>query len=144
MANFYNRFLQTADRWPGHVAVEMQRQSGDLERHTYAELRRMTESVGEWLNHVGIERGSRCAILAANGPRWVACYLGTIAAGMVAVPFDTAFNASQVGKLLDDSESSLLFADARHAETAAAAIGSRPIRLVLTEGGPGVSRVGET
>ncbi|HEY5164233.1 MAG TPA: AMP-binding protein [Terriglobales bacterium] len=136
MANFYNRFLETVQRWPDLVAVEMQRQSGDIERHTYAELRTMAESVGRWLNTTGLERGSRCAILAGNGPRWVACYLGTIAAGMIAVPLDTAFDASQVAKLLDDSESSLLFADARNADTAASAIGSRPLRLVLMEDAP--------
>src|SRR5450759_2779660 len=127
MANFYNRFLETVQRWPDLIAVEMQRQSGDIERHTYAELRTMTESVGRWLNTTGLERASRCAILAGNGPRWFACYLGTIAAGMIAVPLDTAFDASQVAKLLDDSGSSLLFADARNADTAASAIGSRPI-----------------
>ena len=133
MANFYNRFLETADRWPGNVAVEMQRQSGALDRHTYAELRRMAESIAHWLQTTGLERGSRCAIVAANGPRWVACYLGTMAAGMIAVPFDTAFNAAQIAKLLDDSGSSLLFADARHLETALAAIGNRQIQLVLLD-----------
>src|SRR5512132_1966944 len=133
MSNFYNRFLQTVQRWPGNVAVEMQRQSGELERHSYAELRNMAECVGRWLHQAQLPTGARCAILAANGPRWVACYLGTIAAGMVAVPFDTAFNTAQVAKLLENSDSSLLFADARHADTAATAIGSRPIRLVLME-----------
>src|ERR1051326_1372250 len=133
MANFYNRFLESVQRWPGLVAVEMQRQSGDLERHTYAELRKMAESVGSWLMRSELPPGSRCAILAANGPRWVACYLGTIAAGMIAVPFDTAFNASQVSKLLDDSGASLIFADARLAETAVRAIDTRPVRLVLME-----------
>ena len=136
MANFYQRFLETVERWPKHVAVEMQRHSGELESHTYAELRHLTESVGGWLQSSGTANGSRCAILAANGPRWIASYLGTIAAGMVAVPFDTAFNAAQVAKLLDNSESSLLFADARHVETAIAAIGSRPIGLVLMEDAP--------
>lgn len=133
MANFYNRFLESVQRWPGVVAVEMQRQSGDIERHTYAEMRTMADSVGSWLLKSGLPRGSRCAILAANGPRWVACYLGTIAAGMIAVPFDTAFNAAQVSKLLDNSGASLLFADARHAETAASAIGERRIQLVVID-----------
>src|SRR5437660_468436 len=48
----------------------------------------------------------------------------------------TAFNASQVAKLLANSESSLLFADARHVETAAAAIGDRQIQLVLMDDSP--------
>ena len=138
MANFYNRFLESAQRWPDAVAVELQSQSGALERHTYAELRRMSEAVAQWLAASGLSRGARCAILAANGPRWVAGYFGTMAAGMVVVPFDTAFTAEQVSKLLDNSGSSLLFADAKHAQTAARAIASRPIRLVLMEAAPGI------
>lgn len=134
MPNFYHRFLDSVRRWPDCVAVEMQRQSGEVERHAYRDLCAMADAVGAWLLASGLERGARCSILAANGPRWVAAYLGTIAAGMVAVPFDTAFNEAQVAKLLDNSGSSLLFADARHADTAARAIAGRPIRLVLLDG----------
>ena len=49
MANFYNRFLQSVERWPGVVAVEIQRHGGAVERHTYSQLRSMAESVGQWL-----------------------------------------------------------------------------------------------
>jgi long-chain acyl-CoA synthetase len=133
MANFYNRFLQSVERWPEVVAVEMQRHAGPIERHTYSQLRTMAESLGLWLLAEGLDRGSRCAILAANGPRWVACYLGTIAAGMVAVPLDTAFNSEQVSQLLQASGSSLLFVDAKHLPVAQRAIADSPIRLVLLE-----------
>src|ERR1051326_6614810 len=118
MANFYSRFVQSVERWPEQVAVEIQRQSGPSERLTYRELRAAAECIGKWLSFSGLERGSRCAILAANGPRWVASYLGTLAAGMVSVPLDTAFSAEQVAKLLQASGSSLLFVDSRHLRTA--------------------------
>lgn len=134
MPNFYERFLESVRRWPDCIAVEMQCQSGDVERHTYREMRSMADAVASWLAANGLDRGTRCTILAANGPRWVAAYLGSIAAGMIAVPFDTAFNEGQVAKLLDNSGSSLLFADSRHANTAARAIGSRNIGLVLLDG----------
>jgi len=133
MANFYNRFLQSAERWPGLVAVEMQRHSGPTETHTYAQLRAMAESVAKWLAGSGLERGSRCAILAANGARWVASYLGIMAAGMVAVPLDTAFNPEQVQKLLRNSGASLLFVDPKHLQVAEAAIAEQPVGLMLLE-----------
>lgn len=133
MPNFYHRFLDSVQRWPDCVAVELQRQGGEVERHAYRDLCAMADAVGAWLLASGLARGARCCILAANGPRWVAAYLGTIAAGMVAVPFDTAFNETQVAKLLENSGSSLLFADRRHADTAARAIVGRPIRLVLLD-----------
>ena len=133
MSNFYNRFVQSVERWPEQVAVEIQRQSGTPERLTYRQLRSAAECIGNWLASSGLARGSCCAILAANGPRWVACYLGTLAAGMVSVPLDTAFTAEQVCKLLQASGSSLLFVDSRHLCTAQRAIADAAVRLVLLD-----------
>src|SRR5262249_10522871 len=76
--------------------------------------------------------GSRIAILADNHPRWVAAYLGIIAAGGTAVPLDTGYHAEQVAKLLRDSGSVLLVSDARHLEIAHEAISGTEIQLVLT------------
>ena len=133
MPTFYTRFLESVERWPGNIAVEMQRRDG-LERHTYAELRRMAESVARWLADKGMPPGSRCAILAANSPRWVAAYLGVIAAGGTAVPLDTAFRPEQVAKLLQDSGASLLFTDSQHLPVAREALRGHALYLVLLDG----------
>ncbi len=117
---FYNRFLQSAERWPDAVAVEVQRQktaedpAPAIEQYTYAELRRLAECIGQWLLENGHQRGERCAILAANSLRWVAAYLGLVASGSTAVPLDTAFHADQVAKLLLDSGATLIFTDEKH------------------------------
>jgi long-chain acyl-CoA synthetase len=124
MESFYRRFVTTASRYPNHIAVELQAtqpSSSAGERYTYAELRRIAEHIGGWIQQSGIVAGSRCAILANNSPRWVAAYLGTMAAGCVIVPLDTAFKPEQVAKLLKDSGASLLFVDADHLETAKSA-----------------------
>src|SRR5438270_281076 len=124
MESFYRRFVDTASRYPDHIAVELQAtqsSSAAGERYSYAELRRIAEHLGGWLQQSGIAAGSRCAILANNSPRWVAAYLGIMAAGGVAVPLDTAFKPEQVAKLLKDSGASLLFVDASHLETAKSA-----------------------
>src|SRR5690349_3682791 len=133
MQSFYQRFVDTATRHPDNIAVELQRSrsasdssaadsSSDIDvRYTYAELRRIAEHVGAWLQSQGIPAGARCAILAANSPRWVAAYLAVMAAGGVAVPLDTAFKAEQVAKLLKDCSASMLFVDAAHLEVGKAA-----------------------
>ncbi|HEX4663584.1 MAG TPA: AMP-binding protein, partial [Terriglobales bacterium] len=124
MKSFFQRFVETASRYPDHIAVELQptqSSSAAGERYSYAELRRIAEHVGGWLQQSGVAAGSRCAILANNSPRWVAGYLGTMAAGCVAVPLDTAFKPEQVAKLLKDSGASLLFVDTSHLETAKSA-----------------------
>ena len=138
MESFYRRFVETATRYPNNVAVELQRVDGSSsaeESYSYAELQRVAEHLGAWLQHSGIPAGARCAILANNGPRWVAAYLGVMAAGCVAVPLDTAFKPEQVAKLLKDSGTSLLFADATHVEVGKAAWAS------LSEVDPAAPRV---
>ena len=132
MPTFYELFRECAERWPDHVALEIQRRDR-VESNTYAEARRMAESIGRWLKEGGFQPGARIAILADNHPRWITAYLGIIAAGCTAVPLDTAFHADQVAKLLKDSGSSLLFCDARHLTAAEEAIGESAIGIVMLD-----------
>ena len=132
MPTFYDRFVECAERWPDNVALELQRHN-HIESCTYAELRRMAESVGCWITEQGFTRGSRLAILADNHPRWVAAYLGIIASGCAAVPLDTALHADQVAKLLKDSASSALFCDAKHLPVARPATAETSLGIVLMD-----------
>src|SRR5258708_2391276 len=132
MPTFYDRFVECAERWPDNVALELQRHN-HIESCTYAELRRMAESVGCWITEQGFTRGSRLAILADNHPRWVAAYLGIIASGCAAVPPDTALHADQVAKLLKDSASSALFCDAKHLPVARPATAETSLGIVLMD-----------
>ncbi len=134
MPTFYDRFVECAERWPQNIAVEIQGPDG-TEGHTYAELRRMAESIGAWLLARGIQPGARVAILADNHPRWVAAYLGIIAAGGAAVPLDTAYHTDQVAKLLRDSGSWVIVCDAKHLEIAQEAVAESETAVVLTNAG---------
>jgi long-chain acyl-CoA synthetase len=130
MPAFYQRFQESARKFPDNVALEIQRPQ-TVERVTFAELTRMSESVANWLS-TRVPRDARVAILAANHPRWVAAYLGIIAAGRTAVPLDTAFHTDQVKKLLIDSGASLLFCDVKHLPVAAEAVSGLNVGLVMT------------
>ncbi|HTC47781.1 MAG TPA: AMP-binding protein [Candidatus Aquilonibacter sp.] len=132
MPTFYDRFIECAERWPDNVAVELQRHD-QIESYTYAELRRMSESVGRWINENQFPRGARLALIADNHPRWVAAYLGVIASGCTIVPFDTALHADQLTKLLKDSGSSALFCDIKHAKIAREAVAEINVGLVLMD-----------
>src|SRR5258708_39408449 len=91
MPAFYQRFQESARKFPDNVALEIQRQHV-VERVTFAELTRMSESVASWLS-TRVPREARGAVLGANHPRGGAAYLGVIAAGSTAVPLDTASHA---------------------------------------------------
>lgn len=132
MPTFYDRFAECAERWPSNTALELQRHD-HLESCTYAELHRMAESIGRWIQENHLAAGSRLALLADNHPRWVAVYLGTIAAGCTIVPLDTALHADQLTKLLKDSGTSVLCTDAKHARLAREAVAGLNIGLVLTD-----------
>src|SRR3979411_2205040 len=129
MPAFYQRFQESARKFPDNVALEIQRQQ-TVERVTFAELTRMSESVAHWLS-TRVPRDARIAILAANHPLCVAAYLGIIAAGRTAVHLDTAFHADQVKKLLIDSGASLLFCDVKHLPVAMEAGEGLNVRLVV-------------
>src|SRR5277367_2671408 len=130
MPAFFQRFQESARKFPDNIALEIQRQNA-VERVTFAELTRMSESVANWLS-TRVPRDARIAILAANHPRWVAAYLGVIAAGRTSVPLDTAFHADQVKKLLMDSGASLLFCDVKHLPVASEAVAGLDVGLVMT------------
>jgi long-chain acyl-CoA synthetase len=132
MPTFYDSFLECAERFPNHVALEIQLHD-HIESCTYAELRRMAESVGEWVAKNGFALGSRLAIVADNHPRWVAAYLGIITAGCTVVPLDTALHADQLTKLLKDSGSSAVFCDAKHAQAVREATTALQVGLVLMD-----------
>ena len=134
MHGFYSCFLQSVEKYPDNTAVELQHSSGQIESYSYAELRRMAESVGQWLRSSGMSEGVRCAIMANNGPLWVASYLGIMSAGAVSVPLDTAFNAAQVAKLLRDSGSTVIFTDSRHLQLAEKATEQMLVRIVMVDG----------
>jgi long-chain acyl-CoA synthetase len=130
MATFYQRFQESARKFPNNIALEIQR-AQTVERVTFGELAHMAESVGQWLSG-RVAANARVAILAANHPRWVAAYLGIVASGRVAVPLDTAFHPDQVRKLLLDSGASLLFCDAKHLGVALEALEGTGTRLAMT------------
>ncbi|MGA8202449.1 MAG: class I adenylate-forming enzyme family protein, partial [Candidatus Sulfotelmatobacter sp.] len=132
MSTFYDRFVECEERWPNNTALELQR-NDQVEGCTYAQLRRMAESVGHWIHENKFERGSRLAIVADNHPRWVAAYLGIIASGCTVVPLDTALHADQLATLLKDSGTSVLFCDAKHAASAREAVSDLHVRLVLMD-----------
>ncbi len=142
MATFYDLFCECAQRWPGNVALEIQRRDR-VESYTYAETRRMAESIGRWLVENGFQPGARAAILADNHPRWVAAYLGIIAVGGTAVPLDTAFHVDQVRKLLRDSGSSLLFCDGKHLGIGQEAVTGLSVGIVLTDSTNVVAKTAE-
>src|SRR5438552_18932529 len=58
----------------------------DSETWSYAELDGCVDRLARGLRHAGLARGDRAAIIADNGPEWIAAALAVFRAGGVVVP----------------------------------------------------------
>ena len=63
------------------------------------------------LRHAGLARGDRAAIIADNGPEWIAAALAVIRAGGVVVPLDVQLGEKALRHVFGDSTSSLCVHD---------------------------------
>lgn len=82
---------------------------------TYGELRRAIGCVQGRLRRAGIEPGARVALLVRNSPHYVASYLGSIAAGCIAVPLNVQERASVLSRQIGHAGCSIIIVDAQHA-----------------------------
>src|SRR2546421_1782229 len=76
-----NNLSRNADR----PAVFTLRKRGS-ETWSYADLDGCVDRLARGLRHAGVARGDRAAIIADNGPEWIAAALPVIRAGRVGRP----------------------------------------------------------
>jgi len=80
-------------------------------RFTYRELLDRCARLGAGLAKLGVKRGDRVAILAANCHQYVESYLGVPAAGQVFVPLNTRHATPELEYALRDSGTRVLLTD---------------------------------
>src|SRR6187399_1811045 len=132
MANFYARIADAAASRSSRPAIEVLRAAG-VETMTYGALVDTAGRFATWLAGAGITGGERVAILADNDARWIACYLGALRAGVVAVPLDTAYKSDQVRTVLADSGARAIFTTPKFADTVRNAGGAVRVALLGDE-----------
>src|SRR5271168_2369282 len=142
MKTLYFRFLNICAKYPHQTAVMVQRaaDSGPDLTCTFDDVRQRADAIAAHLLQAGIKNGDRCAIVAANSDRWLACSMGILIAGGVSVPLDTAFKASQITRLLLDSGSRVIFTDHKHFELVKESLHSSAelstVKTILLDGEP--------
>ena len=101
----------SAERSPGSTALLL----GD-EVMTYAELAATTDRIARVLLDRGVRPGDRVGVLAAKAPWTIAALIGTLKAGGVYVPVDSASPAPRVARIVRSAEPAVLLADATATE----------------------------
>lgn len=89
-------------------ALTVLREEG-AESLSYAELAGRVDGLARGLAASGVHQGDHVALLAENGPEWVAVCLGVLGAGAVAVPLDAQLSDDRLRHALDDSGAGLVF-----------------------------------
>jgi long-chain acyl-CoA synthetase len=105
---FCDFFEEVARRFPERTAFRL-KTGKSYRQMTYRELFDQAKAVGLGLSEAGIRPGERVAILSENRPEWVVSYLGILMAGATVVPLDSQISPAEWRRLLDDSESRMVF-----------------------------------
>jgi len=86
------------------------------ERMTYKEHYDLVSRLAHLMvNEYGISKGDRVAIAMRNFPEWVVCFWATAICGGIVVPLNAWWTGAELEYGLDDSGSSVLFADEQRA-----------------------------
>lgn len=80
-------------------------------RFTYREFDERCRRLAGILQDLGIQRGERVAILAANGHAYLESYVGVPASGRVIVPLNTRHAEPELAYALEDSAARVLITD---------------------------------
>ena len=69
--------------------------------HSYGELWQASEGIAKFLIASGLQKGDRVLLLSENSFFWIACYLGTLRAGLVSVPLSPSTRGEDLSFIIE-------------------------------------------
>jgi long-chain acyl-CoA synthetase len=85
------------------------KKDGEWQKISSAEFIERAENIALGLYSIGLRKGDRAAILAANSPEWTLADAGCQFAGVIDVPVYTTLAPDSVRYIIDDSEARVFF-----------------------------------
>lgn len=79
------------------------------EKKTYRQLQDEVEKLGIYLRELGVEKGTKVAVLSTNMPNWGVAYLAIAAVGGVVVPILPDFHTKEVSNILQHADVEVVF-----------------------------------
>ncbi|MBK0399153.1 malonyl-CoA synthase [Limibaculum sp. M0105] len=111
---------------------------GDGRHYTYADLNAVSARFAAGLIELGVRPGDRVAAQVEKSIEALMLYLGTVRAGGVFLPLNTAYTPAEIGYFVGDAEPRLLVCDPARAEALrpiAEGVGARVETLGGSKGG---------
>ncbi len=130
MSNLYRDLEACFPTTPNTCAFE----TIDGRYYTFDDLRAASAKIANWLSSLGIPRGSRVAVQVEKSVEAVMLYLGTLRAGMVFLPLNTAYRETEIDYFLKDAEPAVVVCSPPHAAWIAPLAQAAGCRVVKTLG----------
>ncbi|MEZ2354822.1 acyl-CoA synthetase [Caballeronia sp. RCC_10] len=112
----YNIGVDICDKWaashPDDIALIHEHRDGVIRRLSFAQLRSESNLAANYFRRVGIEPGSRVAVLLAQSPETAIAHIAAFKLGAVSVPLFALFGEEALEFRLKDSGARLLVTDA--------------------------------
>jgi long-chain acyl-CoA synthetase len=99
---------------------------------TYSEYLANTKGIASHLVRLGIQKGDRVGIVSENRPEWCMAYFAISLSGGIAIPVDAQLGAEEIGNLLADSETKVVFHSAKTSENIHKALGKLAVSIPLS------------
>ncbi|MEM7288051.1 MAG: class I adenylate-forming enzyme family protein, partial [Actinomycetota bacterium] len=118
---FVNRHRTLRDALAADTAAHAQEEClvlGDT-RLTYAEVQRRVDATAARLRELGVAKGDRVGILAANCPEWVITFYATVGIGGIVAAFNGWWTEAEIDHAISLSEPTVIVGDARRLARAA-------------------------
>ncbi|KOH42733.1 AMP-dependent synthetase [Sunxiuqinia dokdonensis] len=76
---------------------------------TYSQLQAEVEALGTYLRGLGIEKGTKVAILSTNMPNWGVVFFAIASIGAIAVPILPDFHPAEIRNIIQHAEAEAVF-----------------------------------
>jgi acetyl-CoA synthetase len=110
----YNIGVDICDKWagqPDRLALIYENESGQVEKYTFAELKRLSNRLANGLLANGIGQGDRFGILLPQCPETAISHIAAYKLGAIAIPLFTLFGTDALEYRLSNSEAKGLITD---------------------------------
>ncbi|MGD9220612.1 MAG: AMP-binding protein, partial [Desulfobacterales bacterium] len=102
----YNIGVDICDKWaaqPDRLALVYENESGQVERYSFADLKRLSNRLANGLKASGIEQGDRFGILLPQCPETAISHIAAYKIGAIAIPLFTLFGTDALEYRLSNS-----------------------------------------